>query len=230
MQFIIPVSDLPDLNALPSALANKIRTLLKLFKRAHGLMAGGMSQRQALETVACKAAGLTYGSLKRHWPAYRDSGGEWRVLLDDRFETAPQVNRDLLEWAQHLATENKRKMLPAWRAGVRQLAEGKRIPGLGTWQECWRRENPGELLPEACPYSVDGVQPKRLSKSSFYRLCKVPKAVRALATMGSAAARAELAGLISFDTSALPVLCSGIFWNSPPRYGPGCWRPHYGKG
>ena len=203
MQFLVPVSDLPDLNALPSALANKIRTLLKLFKRVHELMAGGMSQRQALETVACKAAGLTYGSLKRHWPAYRDSGGEWRVLLDDRFETAPRMNRELQEWAQNLALANKRKMLPAWRDGVRQLPEGKRIPGLGTWQECWRRENPGELLPEACPYSVDGVQPKRLSKSSFYRLCKVPKAVRALATMGSAAARAELAGLISFDTSAL---------------------------
>ncbi len=203
MDFIIPPPDLKELNGLPKTLADRIRALLIIFEKAHGLMAGGMSQRKALQAHAGKAEGLTYGSLKRHWPAYRNSKGDWRVLIDDRFEIAPQVNRDLQEWAQHLAMENKRKRLPAWRAGIRQLAEGKRIPGLGTWQECWRRENPGELLPEACPYSVDGKQPKRISQSSFYRLCKVSKEVRALATMGSAAARAELAGLISFDTSAL---------------------------
>jgi hypothetical protein len=202
MLYSIPVADLAEFNALPQKSADKVRRLLQLFRQAAGLLDGGMSQSRALQAVSKKAEGQAYGTLKRYFPVYRKSGN-WRDLLDDRFEAAAGVNRDFQAWCQKLALDNKRKTLPAWRAALRQLAAGDRIPGLGTWQECWRKENPGTPLPEACPYSVDGTQPKRLSQTSFYRFSKVTKTVKAISQMGSAAGRGELAKLIGFDTSSL---------------------------
>ncbi len=203
--YSIPPDELDEFNRLPQTVRDNVRRRLAAFARAAAFMSGGISQAKALQAVSSKDGGLTFGTLKRHFPVYKKEG-DWRVLTDGRHESAPQANRDLTAWARALASANKRGTgrASAWRAGIRELVSGKRIPGYGTWQEIWRRENPGQPTPAVCPFSeLRGSQPKKLSSRNFYRLAATPKAQRALALSGTAAARSALSGLIEFDTSKL---------------------------
>lgn len=222
----VPPEDLEELNALPTKWHKKVQRVLAAFRQAAELMESGMSQAKALQAVRGPAEGLSYGSLKRHLPAYRKSqgpagyAGDWRVLLDGRYEK-PRDNKDLREWAQGLALEYKRESsdLAAWKAAIRQLVAGDRIPGLGTWREIWRRENPGEPTPDLCPYhDLRGGQPRQLSRTSWYQLIKVPQEVRALARSGTAKARGLLADLTGFDTSTLKPLELIVFDDVRPDF------------
>jgi len=206
MTYTIPPCDADEFHALTDGARGKVRLLLGGLQRLEELTAEGMSLAKALQAVGKGGGNLSRGSLKRHWGAWRKSKGNWRVLLDGRYESGAGVDRQFKAWAQGLVLANKRKALPAWRQAMRDLVAGERIPGLGTWQECWRRENPGEVLPVSCPYSEIGRQPKRLSQTSFRMLSKMPKEVRALGKSGSAAARMELSKLVGFDTTLLQPL------------------------
>lgn len=207
MQFTIPPRDLSEFNGLNQGPREKVRVLLRAMERLHGLVErDGMTLAKALQVVDCGGGNLSAGNLKRHWLAYRNSKGNWRVLLDARYGTTPAASRELKAWAQALVVENKRKVRPAWKKALRELVAGERIPGLGTWKDCWRRENPGEVPPETCPYSEIGKQPKRLSETNFRLLAKMTKEVRAMGKSGTAAARMELSLLVGFDTTMMKPL------------------------
>lgn len=120
--------------------------------------------------------GLSLKSLYRKAAAMQQSG--WRGVVDGRIlrrleRSGIAGNQEFCDHWQVLVTDNQRKTAPAWRALMQAINAGDRIPGLGTWCDIWRAENPGQTPPSVCPYGVmaphDQV-PRGLSYTALMRL------------------------------------------------------------
>lgn len=173
--------ELDEWKKLTDAERERINMLLSCF----ALMSSGnvRSQAQVLALRLSHLSGYSADNLIALYYKYRSSG--WRSLR--RGYKGPQELPDAFRhWFQAQCLKNSRS-IRAQIDVVRRLWEaGESIPGYGTWQEWFLSTMPDRDLPRSCPG-----YPKGWSQSNLYTL-QPPRAERALATRGYAAAKKHL--------------------------------------
>lgn len=170
-------------------------------------IAGSPKVLPALRAIAARCRGQkgrSLQTLRRHWYAYarhgvaglvdhRRCGGcglEGCTWEEAEVRAAAPSAETLRHWAAMDMGNDKRSGGEAWRSLLRDLMDGKAVPGAGTWQDLWVRLRPWAEMPQVCPWSVHR-PPPGWSLSSF-RAKAGAQVVRALAKKGSFAAWAQL--------------------------------------
>lgn len=203
MNYRIPHEDLSKFYALPAEVQRDVRLMLEILGRINGT-ARGVHARIAAEARAVHRRGFSKQSIGRKRSLYKESGGNWAVLVDAaRAPGWDAVSKRcdkgggrklpfaFVEYWKSVVDENHRKTKPAWRELVRRWRAGVAVPGYGTWQEWFLRETEGACLPSVCPPDL----PEGWSYRSLCRY-KPPKEERALTQRGIQAARLELPSVI----------------------------------
>jgi len=215
LSYVIPQHEKPIFWSLPAAVQREVHFALKALFR----ISRAKKVREAVkrEVRAAKSMGLRRGfgesSLDRKRKAYRDSGGDWIVLIDQA--KVPDWDRELRcrvrehevalppEFVSHyrgLCMERTRSSRQAHYKLVRAWRAGESIPGYGTWREWWLREQPGRPLPATCPEDV----PDGWSYANLMRYAP-DRTVLTLARHGIAAAKETLPTIVRTRKGLLPM-------------------------
>lgn len=121
-----------------------------------------------LAAVAAHPAQLTFGTLKHAYYQWKVHGVE--ALVDRRRLKRLGKSHNWAECYMAYCENHNRSNMGAWRAMVADLHAGKSLPhGVGDWRECWRRERPGEAVPDSCP---EGWIPARARYTTLQRAAK----------------------------------------------------------
>jgi hypothetical protein len=143
--------------------------------------------------------GLSFTNLYKKLKAWADDGPlalvhQARVRgLDGAKESRPGIktpikrNREFLDFWHCLVMENQRKSEPAYRRLYGKLIAGEHIPGYDTWKDLFRRDHPGETVPDHCPYREYENEPAGWSRATLMR-CKPDKYALRAARVGLLAA------------------------------------------
>lgn len=154
----------------------------------------------ALRMVA-RQFGFSYGTLSRHYYAWR--GRRENAVCDLRRErrAGPAGSLAWTEALKAYAENDLNTTLGGYRRMMAEFRGGATLPcGIGTWADVWRRERPGEEVPDSCPADWT---PRGASFGNLARALRVdPDTVFALSAsrQGMRAARRHL----------LPVLTSRV--------------------
>lgn len=187
-------NELDEWKKLTDAERERINLLLSCFQR----MAAGNVRAQSL-VLAMQLShlrGYSAETLVRLYYAFKAQG--WRGLVRG-YSGPQQVPDEFKEWFRAQCLKNSRS-IRAQIDIVRRLWEaGESIPGYGTWQEWFLTKMPDRDLPSRCPG-----YPKGWSQSTFYTM-QPPKAERALATRGYAAAKKDMASMVRDPSGLLPL-------------------------
>jgi hypothetical protein len=204
MTFSIPPEDLPAFHGLPASVQKEVHETLACLSRIGADPRGARAAIAEESKRMGKARGWRPSSIRRKVSLYRNSGGNWALLVD--VSRAPgwdpaarrfgKVHGEALpyefeEYFRSLVDENHRKVRPAWRKLVRIWRAGGRVPGFGCWQEWYTAQRPGEPIPAECPPDL----PDGWSYRSLSRRAPTP-AERALTQRGVLAARQEIPTVI----------------------------------
>jgi len=192
--YSIPESDSLEFHSLPIDVQEDVRLMLGILRRINGSAKGVQAKIRAEARLLQDRRGYSRASINRKRSLYKESGGDWRVLVDHaraKDLTGQKLPPDFIEFWKALVDENHRKCRPARRKLVRMWQAGESIPGYGTWQEWFLRENEGRPLPPACPPDL----PDGWSYRNLMRF-QPTKAERALTQRGVNAARLELPTVI----------------------------------
>jgi len=193
LDYSIPQDDLPEFYSLPDDVQRDVRLALAILKRVNG--AKGVQKRIRAEARALHGRrGFSPASINRKRALYRDSLGDWRVLVDGARApsiAAPTLPPEFVEYWKSLVDENHRKIKPAWRKLLRLWQAGESVPGYGNWTEWFLAAFPGRPLPRTCPPDL----PAGWSYRNLMRF-KPSAAERALTQRGVNAARLELPTVI----------------------------------
>lgn len=161
----IPTRDLPEFEALSLRNQQQIATLLEAFE---------VINTAATLTAGYAAAAAVYGgprgfsthTLRRKFKEYRDSNGDWRVLINDTLEGTAQDKfpEAFLQEVQRRADANSRSIESALKQLRSDWTLGREIPGYGTWRDWWRRTRPHRPLPAHPPGHPGGWSPRNLRR------------------------------------------------------------------
>lgn len=198
LSFTIPQVELAEFAALPQNVRDEIRRVLALLATMN--QRGGVAAARA---VALGGRGMSAGSLKRKWYAFKNCG--WRGLID-RAKTAKgdALPPEFVEYWRALIAGNDRAltMKTAYARFMQAFRSGASIEGLGTWQE-WHARTVRGSLPTSCPWDVLTCPPLL----SYRNLTRIPRNTAEMegARKGAGAARFHLAKLQT-DLSQLRLL------------------------
>lgn len=152
------------LKLLPAAEAQRTLSLidaLKVFDRSADKARCAVEIAARLEPLGYK--GLSLKSLYRKLDQFREVG-VW-ACVDRRVArrvTAQglAVNRAFVEGWHARVLANRRKVKPAWRTLLSDLAAGVEIPGVGTWRDLYQQMHGYRpAADEPCPWSVRNPPP-----------------------------------------------------------------------
>lgn len=187
----IPAPDMPEFLMLPENVRDEIRLTLSILK---GVACAKSVNAGCKEHARPFMRGFSAGSLARKFKNYKDSGGDWRVVMDKAKAKRDAEDVGLCgpfrDHLQSLYDKNHRKYKPAIRKLYRQWRAGEEIPGYGTWRDWWimKTDRP---LPQACPPDL----PRGWGYRNLTRQ-KPTRIERILTQRGVAAARTALPPII----------------------------------
>ena len=156
--------------------------------------AGG--DRMSALHQAAEKWGFSFGSMKRHFYAWKKNGNA--ALMDLRHETRGHApSSPWTECLKHFAEGDLNTTRGGWNRMMAEFRGGAVMPcGIGTWTDVWRRERPWDPVPGNCP---PGWIPRGASYANLVRaLREDPDTVFALA--------ASRRGMRAAHAHVLPVL------------------------
>ena len=104
--------------------------------------------RTALMHDIARQEGISYGTLRRQYYAWRDGGA---IAVADKRKLAKATPfSEVLALYKTYCERNKESRKGAWHAMMRDFRCGKLLP-FGTWREVWSAEFPGQAIPRSCP-------------------------------------------------------------------------------
>jgi len=175
----------------------------------HGLMQQIDAAKSTLKAcVQLGTAGCSAETLRRmYYGKGQTKGRGWKdigiaALVDHRrcggcgmagcrAEREDTLNAETIRvWQKGAITSDKRGLAESWKVLMRDLAEGKPVPGAGTWRELYARLRPFSQPPSQCPWSMHR-PPAGWSLPSFMKH-KPADSVYKLGQKGSFAAWSEL--------------------------------------
>ncbi|MBR0066760.1 MAG: hypothetical protein IJQ00_04125 [Kiritimatiellae bacterium] len=134
----------------------------------------------------------SWRAVVKKYRQWKNSGESWFVLVN---KAKVQFLRDggneedfpgLGNAFKAYAERNQRSCRSGWKAMMTDLRSGKRIEGVGTWEDVWRKQHPHQPIPAHCP--ADWV-PRGWLYENLMRKYPLSSYERANATRGAVAAR-----------------------------------------
>jgi len=194
MDYTIPADEVPELCTLPDDVQQDVRLALRVLSRIDSTAKGVQARIRTEARALHGKRGFSVASINRKRSLYKDSRGDWRVLVDGARApqfAGPTLPPEFVEFWKGLVDENHRKCRPAWRKLVRLWHAGEPVPGYGAWPEWFLKAHRGRSLPRSCPPDL----PQGWSYRNLMRF-KPATAERALTQRGVNAARLELPTVI----------------------------------
>ncbi len=154
LTFSIPLEDTTEFHtALSEKWRIRVQLTLRLLEKVHALHASGnfVAATDQLAASYRHVRGLSGVRLRIKYHAYRDAGGDWRVLVPD-YQPPQKQPAEFVSFVKKLIEDNHRSTKAALRVLRDQAwAEGQSIPGYGTWMEWFLATFPGRELPKHFP-------------------------------------------------------------------------------
>lgn len=121
------------------------------------------AERLASELAPVHGRGFSVKSLLNLHREFRERGAE---ALAFGYGHGGSVPEDLTAFLAARIERNKRVASVELDAVISEWRSGTPIPGVGSWQDCWREEFPGEAVPEYCPawYTARGLSVRNLRR------------------------------------------------------------------
>jgi len=173
----------------------RIRELLELFSAIEHDERGTVAALNEAARQNLGRHGWSFSTLRTLYYAWIESR-DWRAIVHG-YRHESKLPGPFVEELQRMVLHEHRSRFQAMRRIREQWAEGKPVPGYGTWREWFARTYPEREVPS----HFCGDYPAGWSKSTIYD--RMPsRAQHAFATRGFAAAKAIVGGMIR-DTSEL---------------------------
>jgi len=157
MNYEVPREDLSEFYTLPEGVRDDVQLTLAILQRiaaADRLQAAIRAEAKGLHG----RRGFSEASLNRKRRLFRESDGDWHVLVDGArlkarhgMKRAKGLSREFVEYWRSLCDENGRKFRPAYRKLLRKWQAGEVVPGYGTWVDWFMEICPDVPTPMLCP-------------------------------------------------------------------------------
>lgn len=192
LRFDIPLAQQAEAAQLKRPHQQKLDLMLAVMGRCYAAT-NKKAAYQSLATELKKSGqtGVSAGSLKRRYNAFRDSGWDWRTLVPkyhrkdlESIADRSSLPAPFIKWWQGFACRYSGGTRAAHSELERRWTAGETIPGLGSWMQWWQRhpDHRGKPLPTIPPPLPPGC-------SYWTLLNKLPNAaVLTIARQGVAAA------------------------------------------
>ncbi len=159
LSFSIPSGDALEFANLPEITRDRVRGMLATME----IVAGSKAKTRTCSEIA-DTSGVHFNTIYGRWKAFRDSGGDWRVLIDKR-HTSEFWKRDeakkiglpadfVTEWKFRVES-NDRASKPAWTQLIhdwRRWRAGDQTKAIPGYQRC-PEPAPGSRYPFGWGYS-----------------------------------------------------------------------------
>lgn len=153
MSMLIPAADRTEFEQFPRRLKDEVTRLLPYLEAVRS----AESVSAALVEQA-RAAGVTCGTFKRKYYAWRNHG--WRGIVPANqvpkylINSCSRITQEFVsEWRRRVENVQRRAMRQAHHQLLRDIRAGKDITGLPHWSKMYAQDFPGKSIPAHCPMS-----------------------------------------------------------------------------
>lgn len=187
-------------------LPSRVRNDVILVEQALQRIAAAPVRSKAFKEEAARMAGVRgfdAASLTRKYYAWIRSGRSRQALVNRACLPRRLQKNPIGHTYKKFCENNQRGSKEAWREMIRQLCAGMELPGIGTWQAIWMRENPGERIPDSCPWSILN-PPRGMSYGNLQHYHRLSKFEKAASRVGLKAARQFLLPVLTTRVGLRP--------------------------